>query len=636
MINLDRVEAQNFVIWENFDLDLTRTDNLTFIDGDNLDTPSLESNGSGKSLFIDMITFGLYGETIRGAKNNEIIGEFGKKTIVNLYFNDAGNKLKITRIIGGSGKKLLMSNNNKKDFPITQTYIDKWLMSWKVFRQTCLLGQDDVEKFMNLKDSKQKEVVTSAVGMDLFDDALQVAKDNFSDLEKEKIECQGKIKLSESQIENLEMSIKETKSQIKSAKQAIKQELNEIDEKIERLKNETSKINDVRDGIKKLSVKIERNKDVLSSFNNKVNRRTNIIKGKINSYIVEYNTANSTSALFMKHIDDLNKKIEDIKDNMLGNECPTCLSLVTGDRVDAIIKKISVDIESTQKEIEKQKIKINLMTNNEELLTNKLQSIKDDSFDFTNKAELIIDNLKNKLSELKVKERLLSKSVDEKNELIVKRRKINNRGTSDLDELLIKKEQNLKVTKSKLIESRSNRERISKEILAYKFWTHAFGPKGISAYVLGEILDDINSRVEEVMEHVVDGDISVEFVAGRKLKTKDEYVGEFDIIIRDNTKPKPVRFVLWSGGEKGRISFAIAMALTRLTANKLNLLLIDEAFDHGITSLGVERILDYIQSLKNKIVLISHKPETRKRFTSVVKAIKKNGVSTLFLPYGRT
>jgi phosphohistidine phosphatase SixA len=64
-----------------------------------------------------------------------------------------------------------------------------------------------------------------------------------------------------------------------------------------------------------------------------------------------------------------------------------------------------------------------------------------------------------------------------------------------------------------------------------------------------------------------------------------------------------------------------------LVSGKINLLLIDEALDKNISDIGVSRILDYIRTLNNRILLVSHKPTVASYFSTKLLVTRHNGES---------
>ena len=75
VIDLLSVRLKNFVLYKDETFDFT-TPGHYFLYGKNLDVNGFKSNGTGKTLLFDAVTWCLYGKTIRGASHDEIIGGF--------------------------------------------------------------------------------------------------------------------------------------------------------------------------------------------------------------------------------------------------------------------------------------------------------------------------------------------------------------------------------------------------------------------------------------------------------------------------------------------------------------------------------------------------------------------------------
>lgn len=76
---LKHIKAKNFYSFRELNLDLERFKNIVYVKGINRDSGG--SNGSGKSSILEMITFGLFGRTIRKSTEEAIVNCDSRKNL---------------------------------------------------------------------------------------------------------------------------------------------------------------------------------------------------------------------------------------------------------------------------------------------------------------------------------------------------------------------------------------------------------------------------------------------------------------------------------------------------------------------------------------------------------------------------
>ncbi len=179
------------------------------------------------------------------------------------------------------------------------------------------------------------------------------------------------------------------------------------------------------------------------------------------------------------------------------------------------------------------------------------------------------------------------------------------------------------------------RELILKQIVDYRILERAFGRDGVPALLIEQALPQIESKANELLDRLSDGQMSLRFItqAEYKDRKREDLRETLDIQISD---PSGVRdYEMFSGGEAFRVNFAIRLALSEMLARRkgarLQTLVIDEGF--GTQDMqGRQRLIEAINIVKDdfaKILVITHIDELKDAFPSRIEVEKTARGSTL-------
>ena len=112
-MQINKVEINNFYSVKSLSLKFDKYKGLVLIEGDNKDTGG--SNGSGKSVILESVVWGLFGKTIRKSTEEALVNnQEKKKCSVKLTINDdlvieRGKKPTFLRVTKGD-KELTTDN----------------------------------------------------------------------------------------------------------------------------------------------------------------------------------------------------------------------------------------------------------------------------------------------------------------------------------------------------------------------------------------------------------------------------------------------------------------------------------------------------------------------------------------------
>jgi exonuclease SbcC len=193
----------------------------------------------------------------------------------------------------------------------------------------------------------------------------------------------------------------------------------------------------------------------------------------------------------------------------------------------------------------------------------------------------------------------------------------------------------LKDLKVRLKDLTAQREERARMVGQYKLLDRAFGKDGVPALLIEQSLPEIETRANDLLERLSEGNMSVRFAtqAAFKDKKRDDLKETLDILISDDAGTRD--YELYSGGEAFRVNFAIRLALSELLAKRagarLQTLVIDEGFGSQ-DALGRQHLIEAINQVKQefaKVLVISHIDELKDAFPNRIEVEKTDRGSTL-------
>ncbi len=174
----------------------------------------------------------------------------------------------------------------------------------------------------------------------------------------------------------------------------------------------------------------------------------------------------------------------------------------------------------------------------------------------------------------------------------------------------------------------AGREELQHQIARHKTLERAFGKDGVPALLIEQALPQIETRANELLDRLSDGQMSVRFVtqAEYKDRKRDDLKETLDIQISDGAGVRD--YEMYSGGEAFRVNFAIRLALSEVLAQRkgarLQTLVIDEGFGSQDTQ-GRQRLIEAINLVKDdfaKILIITHLDELKDAFPTRIEVEK--------------
>jgi len=259
-------------------------------------------NGAGKSTLIDAITFSLFGKPFKKVNKGQLMNTVNEKDLmVEIEFSIGKSEWKIRRGMKPAvfeiyhNGKVINQDAKAADY---QKYLEEKVLklNFKSFTQIVVLGSASFVPFMQLTASDRRIIIEDILDIGIFSIMKNLVKDRSGTLKEELSELEYDIKLLQEKIILEEKYIEELKSH--SAKKR-KSNLDKIEE--------TEKL------IAKLNDEIEDHKDMVLSLMDSVTDKTSILKK--NKDLDKYRSQ------IDKNLKKLNKEKRFFEENQI---CPTC------------------------------------------------------------------------------------------------------------------------------------------------------------------------------------------------------------------------------------------------------------------------------------------------------------------------
>jgi DNA repair exonuclease SbcCD ATPase subunit len=181
--NITRATAKNFLSFQELDFTYSAM-GLTLVEG--FDEDKMINTGAGKSSFFDVIVYGLFGQTSKDIKADEVINRIAKKDCeiaIYLSANDGDYILYRYRkhskfdndllLVLPDGKELRGKDNRE-----TQKLIEQELgCSCDLFLKSSYFTQfGAIDRFLSASDTEKKKLISDITDLSIYDNILEKVK----------------------------------------------------------------------------------------------------------------------------------------------------------------------------------------------------------------------------------------------------------------------------------------------------------------------------------------------------------------------------------------------------------------------------------------------------------------------------
>lgn len=590
-ISFNKISIKNFLSVGNQPVVVDFKRGLHIITGVNRDKED-RRNGVGKSTIADAVYFAIFGETLRDLKKENIINNINRKNCeiildVSIQSLDKKEEIQIIRTLEPSKCFLYINGEDKTRDSITNTtdFIKtKFNCTPEIFQNCVIMTINNTIPFMAKKKQEKRKFIEDIFNLGVFGDMLNILKTDINDKKKsfdievtKHDEIQKTILNQEKQKENLTLERQRKKEKYEFRKKNNTLEIEDINSKL--LTFEIPDIKDLKDKIEEQEKNLIKVDEKLKKIRHSISENTTLIS-------------------------QANKKIAAVGTDK--DVCPTCLrSIQDVDRSHIVSekKRIKKEIEDYEDDISKLKKEEKQFETAQDLINNKLLSLRDSS-----------NAYKHKLKEKEALEQRLAQLNQWQIELDQDLKDIEK--DSDSHDLLIKEQTDrLNTVKEEI-------NKIKETINTLDVVKFVVSEEGVKSFIVKKILQLFNSKLAYYLKKM----------DANCICTFNEY---FEEEIIDN-KGKSCSYFNFSGAERKNIDLACLftfMDIRRLQGDvTFNFSIYDELFDSSLDERGVELVINILRERVEKfnecIMVISHRKESIKAATGdIIFLEKSNGIT---------
>lgn len=635
--------------WLSFrNVEYTFEDGAKQIKGKNLcETDSQDSNGSGKSSFVEGITKCLLNYTSRKELDRNLVNFDSKEAYLSLsiFCPVRQETLLIERKIkvkGSSESQLSINNTIIHSFEDKMVKeIDKEILEWMDMSTTDLLNfyfisKDKFKSFFSSSNTDKLALINRFSNLSILDGVDSNIKQDVTKKESEIMVEGSKVHTLQGKLQAVtEMLEKEKqvdiKQEIKGRITTIETKNNEYLDKIDELSESVLKLNEseplMKNMIKIREKSLKRLETLHSNYDLTI--KTNELnalskkKSELNSRLRELKDGNLELEQILTESHEM---LHEVERNIKGSvNCPSCnFKFIVGKEdiiIDSEIKRkaeIQELIDSTNGDLEKAKktvldfteVRIKPISEKELLIEKEIQDLKKKN----NRLTLIESNYSNKLVEpIKRRHSSLNSEISRIEAQICELMDIVENNLTSIEKLKNEPIINPKIEELKAIVIQINSEikvqeavvdKLKDELYNINIWTGHF--KRFKMHLATQSLRIVQDFCNKALIDMK-SDMRIK-LEGFKLKADGSISEEITpYIYRGDTVRS---FGSFSAGERARLEYAMIISLQNVInhCNKyggLNFISSDEAVD-GLDSMGLDNVINSLQQFKYPILITSH------------------------------
>jgi exonuclease SbcC len=648
-------------------------------------------NGAGKSSLLDAITWSLFGES-RAKDKDALINLQSKAAEVALTFSYENNIYRVQRTLPRGKTTILEFQIKKGDEwkPLTerttretQARIEQTLrLDYETFVNAAFFLQGKADQFTQQNASKRKDVLSNILGLEIWETYKARTVEKRRGLENEVIGIDRSIADIDSELDEEEprkRRLKELEDELKrqnamrkaqeialenlrkiaaSFDQQLVAEKSRLEEEKRGLVEQEKVVSNQRLAVGELTSRIESAKKSLAEAEEKLEQRSELEVNR-NSAREEYATLKAENELLKTQMDELKERMDQLE-SAEGATCPLCGQALSEEHRQSTLKQLQAEGKEKGDRFRTNKTSIDELAKeiaDYESQNTKFANAERERLTYSNSITQWNERIEATNASIKNWETVGAKRLKEVEKMLASKKysmeeekpSVNldeaERALRDLQEQENRLNQEVGAARQKVsvldelrkrkADLMSAREALALQIAHHKTLERAFGKDGVPALLIEQALPQIESKANELLDRLSDGQMSIRFVtqAEYKDKKRDDLKETLDIQISDAAGMRD--YEMYSGGEAFRVNFAIRLALSEVLAQRkgarLQTLVIDEGFGSQDEQ-GRQRLIEAINLVRNdfaKILVITHLDELKDAFPTRIVVEKTDHGSTV-------
>jgi DNA repair exonuclease SbcCD ATPase subunit len=674
-LKIKYASAQNFLPFgpDGIELNFEKMKNIILIKGENKDAKQIDSsayseefrissNGTGKSSIQEIITFGLFGKTVKRPEklgaNDVVHNKVGKDCKVEIIWNEY--KVVRTRKEKGKDKHSLrlwhspdLKWNDETEITqgtmaATQKKIEDIIgLSYDTFVNMCIFTDDQRACFLECDNSKKKEIVENLLSLESYRVWGENAKEAKKEIKNLILNKSKEYQLLIANKASAEKRVDLTKAKESNWKDTKEKEISKLElaleSKRERLKSTDSGLallayTNAQEKIKRINEEmpqLDSSKAKLESDISKISDRLIELQDIQNDFTNQYSSLVNKLKAIMSNKEAKQKEKDSLLSKEPGTKCDKCLGTIDSSNIHSYVEKIDEDIKLIDSEIESNKPEARFLKEKLEENKAKIENAKE----ILNKAKEKMNSLDSKLkimrNEFSTASQIREPKADS-DQLLVEQQinELNSQiqsiqkelmGDSPFKEILENDEFELEKTNGYVEEKQKEIKELEDEIPYYDYWIKGFGENGIRKWIVDGIIPELNSRVNYWLQFLIDNKITLKF--DNELNEKIE---------RNPIDGNPYVYYAMSAGQRRRLNLSVSQSFAHImmmsTGSSPSVVFLDEVTTNVDPS-GVQGIYNMILELSEdkQVFITTHDPDLIRMLEGceVLSLVHENGFTKL-------
>lgn len=668
--------AYNFLPFgpEGIELHFDKFKNIVLVRGENRDAKQLDpslpsdelkisSNGSGKSSIQEIISYGLFGKTVKRPEklgaNDVVHNKIGKDAKVEVIFDnyriirtrkENGNERKNSLRLWESTDGLWNDDTEitQGTMAATQKRIEDIIgLSYDAFINICVFTDDQRACFLECDNKQKKEIVENMLALgqyrDWWDSAKALRKEVKASIDQKSKEYTLLLGSKDSAANRLaltEAKEKKWKADKKAEYETLTNSFNALSKRLGQTDNGAALLayEQAQQKIKEINEKmpvLEKTKTELAEKLELARTKESELKNEAQTVSNEYADVAKASKELLANRKAKEQEITKLEGNVPGTKCDKCRGEILEENISSYVEQLQEDIRIINSQIEKAVALASEIQGKANAVKEKQDKVKAYVSQFVTKISSIDQELKTLRADLVTASQVREPKTNDEEALLQQklqtfRQQMEDKlkemtGESPFVEIL----QNDKLELAKAIKAVDEKEQevkeLEQELPYYDYWITGFGDHGIRKWIVDGIVPELNNRINYWLQFLIDNRITLVF--DNELNEKIE---------RNPVDGDPYVYHAMSTGQRRRLNLAVSQSFAHImmmsSGSIPSLVFLDEV-STNVDPLGVQGIYNMISELAEdkQVFITTHDPDLIRMLegADTLKVVHENGFTRL-------